>query len=880
MPNRRPTVGVVPARPRARRAAALAPALAPALAVLVVLAAGCRPAPPPPAPVPVVVDTVPPPEPPPNYVVFREGPLVEWGAPPPGAAREPRPRSFDLRHQLVRIRVDWARHAIVGSTTLTIAPLDTAIREVALDAVGMTIGGVRGAPGGALRHDYDGRSLVVHLAAPLAPGATVRLTIDYETVRPKKGAYFVERRGVLWTQGEPEDTRHWVPTWDHPSDRTTWEIVARVPRGDEALSNGRLVSTRRVGDEEEWHWRLEHPAPTYLMSLVTGDYVVLQDTWRTVPIGYWTYADSVEAAWRGFGKTPRMMDFLGERTGVPYPWAKYDQSVVPDFVFGGMENVTATTQSDDRILHPAWAEPQANAELLVAHELAHQWFGGLVTPRDWRDIWLNEGFATYFALDWAAESFGADEGAYRRLEAQEQTIAADRAARRPLVYDRWVHDPLELFLSGHVYPKGATVLFMLRRELGDSLFRSALAAYARAHQYASATTGDLQAALEEATGRDLDRFFAQWVHGAGFPAFRITAAYDGAARHLSLVASQVQPRDSLTGLFAADVEVAVGVGDSIVRRTVAVRDSVARLDVTLPGAPRWIRWDAGGWLLDVTDFPRPTAMLVAQREADPDVLGRVEAVMLLGERPRDSVAVLALAAAARSDAFRGVRERAASRLVALLRVDSLGDGERRSAALGAVRDALGDTDSRVRVAAAAGIGAFAAGERDRLAAHALADPSRFVRVAAVQALASADAAAAMPAIRRMLATDSWRDVERVGALAALGAIEGDDAWALLDEHLAAAHGGAARRTALAALVRRARAARADSAGATRAAALGARLVSLLDDPDPFLRQDAARALGRLGATSAIPALERRRAIEPEGRVLTDIDAALAALRGG
>ncbi|HEX6060346.1 MAG TPA: M1 family metallopeptidase [Gemmatimonadaceae bacterium] len=856
---------------------AAALAFAPALAAL---PAGCRPAPPPPPPAPIAVDTTPPPAPPPNYVVFREGPLVAWGAPPAGTAREPRRRSFDLRHQIVRVRADWARHAIVGTTTLTIAALDTAIREIALDAVGMRIGGVRGAPGGALRHDYDGRSLVAHLAAPLAPGATVRLTIDYETERPKKGAYFVDRRRVLWTQGEPEDTRHWVPTWDHPSDRTTWEIVARVRRGEKALSNGRLVSTRRVGDEDEWHWRLDQPAPTYLMSLVTGDYVVLQDTWRTVPIAYWTYADSVEAAWRGFGKTPRMMDFFGERTGVPYPWAKYDQSVVPDFVFGGMENVTATTQSDDRILHPAWAEPQANAELLVAHELAHQWFGGLVTARDWPDIWLNEGFATYFALDWAAESFGADEGAYRRLEAQEQAIAADRAARRPLVHDRWVHDPLELFLSGHVYPKGAAVLFMLRRELGDSLFRSALAAYARAHAYESATTGDFRASVEEATGRDLDRFFAQWVHGAGFPAFRITAAYDSVARRLSLVASQVQPRDTRTGLFSADVDVAVGVADSIVRRTVSVRDSVARLELVLSGAPRWIRWDAGGWLLDVTDFPRPTAMLVAQREEDPDVLGRVEAVMLLGERPRDSLAVLALADAARSDAFRGVRERAATRLVALLRADSLGDAGRRSAALAAVRDALDDADARVRVAAAAGIGAFAPAERERLAARALADPSRFVRVAAVQALASADTAAAMPEIRRMLGTDSWRDVERVGALAALGEIEGGDAQALLAEHLAAAHGGAARRTALASLVRRARAGRADSASAERTAALGALLVPLLDDRDPFLRQDAARALGRLGVTSAIPALERRRAIEPEGRVLTDIDAALAALRGG
>ena len=875
MPTRRPTESAAPTRAPVRRTAV---ALASA-AVLPLAASGCRPVPPPP-PAPAVADSAPAPEPPPSYVIFREAPLVAWGAPPPGEPHEARQRSYDLVHQLVRLRVDWPRHALTGSTTLTLAPLDTAIHEISLDAVDVTIGGVRAASGDVLRHDYDGRTLVVHLAAPLHPGDTTRVTVDYETVRPKKGAYFIDRRRVLWTQGEPEDTRYWVPTWDHPNDRTTWEIVARVPRGHEALSNGRLVSTRRVGDEEEWHWRLDHPAPTYLMSLVAGDYVVLQDTWRTVPIGYWTYADSVEAAWRGFGRTPRMMDFFSGYTGVPYPWRKYDQSVVPDFVFGGMENVTATTQADDGILHPAWAEPQASAEALVAHELAHQWFGGLVTMRDWRDAWLNEGFATYLALVWRAESMGADEGAYGRLEAQERAIAADLAARRPLVHDRWEHDPLELFLGGHIYSKGATVLFMLRRELGDSLFRRALAEYAGGNAYGTVTTDELRASLEASTGRELDRFFAQWVYGAGFPAFRVTAAYDSARRHLSLVASQVQPTDSLTGYFETDVDVAIAVGDSIVWAVVPVRDSVARLDVDLPGPPRWIRWDAGGWLLDVTDFPRPTALLAAQRASDPDVLGRVEAVMLLGERPRDPAAMLALAEAAREDAFRGVRERAVQRFVALLGADSIEAGGVRDAALAAVRGALADGDARVRVAAARGLAHFPSAERVRLAQRALADSSRFVRVAAVQSLASADPDAALPIVRRMLETESWRDVERAGALAALGELQGRESWALLVEHLGPAHSRAARRTAIAALTGRARSMPVDPAGREPATSLAEWLVPLLEDRDPFVRQDAARALGRLGVGSAIPALERRRAVEPESRVVTDIDAALAALRGG
>jgi aminopeptidase N len=867
MSIRRPTVRVAPCRAPSRRAVA-------SIAFAATGITACASRPPAPAPAPAVeaapaVDTTPPTPPPPDYLVFREGPLVVWGASPPGSPHEERPRTYDLRHQLVRLRVDWPRRALVGSTTLTVAPLDTAIADIALDAVGMTIGAVRDASGDALRHDYDGRSLVVHLDAPLRPGSTTRVVVDYETVRPRKGAYFVDRRRVLWTQGAAEDTRHWIPTWDHPNDRTTWEIVARVPRGEKALSNGRLVSTRRIGGEEEWHWRLDQPAPTYLMSLVTGDYVVLQDTWRTVPIGYWTYPDSVDAAWRAFGKTPRMVDLFSEHTRVPYPWPKYDQSVAPDFVFGGMENVTATTQSDDGILHPAWAEPQANAEPLVAHELGHQWFGGLVTPRDWRDAWLSESFATYLELVWAIDGMGAAEGAYRRLEAQERAIAADRAARRPLVWDVWASDPLEVFLSGHIYDRGATVLFMLRRELGDAAFRRALTQYATRHAYAAATTEDFREAVESSTGRALDRFFAQWIYGAGFPVFRVRADYDSATRRLALVAEQTQPTDSLTGFFEADVEVVVATADSLVRAVVAVRDSISRLELALPGPPAYIRWDAGGWLLDVADFPRPTAMLAAQLVRDADVLGRVEAVMLLGERPRDTLAVRALAGAARNDAFRGVRERAIGRLVAMLAAGPIEDDAAHEAARAAIRGALGDRDARVREAAAAGLGALPAATRAPLLARALTDSSRYVRVAALRAWAADDPEGAMPTVRGMLDAASWRDLERVAAIRALGGMRSAEARALLVAQLEPGRSRAVRTAAIDELT-------APAPSAPTAIPVE-RLAALLDDPDLFVRQAAARALGRSGEAAAIPPLERRRLVEAEGRVITDIDAALAAL---
>jgi aminopeptidase N len=810
---------------------------------------------------------------------FRAGPLVEWGPTPPGESRAERLRVYDLQHQVTRIRFDWGSHAVVGSTTIRLAALDQELSAIAFDAVGMTIRSVKSTAGSPLAHAYDGRTLTVTLRPGLAPRARTTIVIEYETVRPKKGVYFVDRRHMIWTQGETEDTRYWVPTYDHPNDKTTWEFHVTTDSNERALSNGRLVSRRDVAGTTEWHWSQTLPASTYLMSVVAGDYVVLQDVWRSVPIGYWTYPDSIEAAWRGFGKTPLMLAQISGRTGIPYPWAKYDQSVAPDYIFGGMENVTATTQADDRILHPAWAEPEANAEALVAHELAHQWYGNYVTARNWAHIWLNEGFATFFEAVWAEDTHGADAGALARLAEQEETIDADRAARRPLVFDRWVTDPLELFFSGHIYPKGATVLQMLRRELGDAVFWSGMRSYTKAHALGSVVTDDFQRAMERASHRDLSRFFAQWVHGAGVPAFQISYAYDSAARSLRLTARQVQPRDELTALFDADVIIEVMTDAGTIRDTMAVRGETSTLDIALPAAPRSIRWDKGGWLLDVSDFPRPTVMLAHQLRHDDDILGRIEAAELLSSRPGDTKAVAALDAALDSDSAWAVRARAAT---------SLGQFDRDPAVVAALMDATRDRDSRVRTAAVSALGALrpiAVDSVDRRVAGAPGgapmsdlswlrrmttdDPSRYVRGAALVAYATLDPARAMEVIEPALARDAWLDIERTQAVHALGTLGTPDAWRRLTSFLAPGTSRRTRQATIAALVRGAHG---------REAELAAAIVPLLDADDLFIRTDAARALGSLAQPSSVAALEARLAIEAESRVINAILGALAALR--
>jgi aminopeptidase N len=793
--------------------------------------------------------------------------LITWGPLPPGAPHGERPRTYDLRHQIVHVRFDWTRHAVVGSTTITVGALagHAGVRDVALDAVGMQFSAVTSAAGTPLQHTYDGKTLTVHLPSALRAERPATFTVAYETVHPKKGAYFIDRRHIVWTQGEMEDTRYWVPTYDEPNDKETWEFYIRTRRGEKALSNGRLIGSRDVDNETEWHWSQEKPASTYLMTAVTGDYVVVQDKWRTVPLGYWTYPDSVQAAWRGFGETPRAVDLFSDKTGVDYPWAKYDQVVAPDYIFGGMENVTATTQNDDEILHPAWAEPEANAAQLMAHELGHQWYGDYLTMASWGDAWLNEGFATFMEQYYTEVAHGMDEGTRDRLDGERQVVESDRQARRPLVYDHWVNDPLELFTV--IYPKGAAVLQMLRHQLGDSLFWAGMHRYTVDHALGVVKTPDFEHSMDQGTGHDLTTFFKQWVYGAGMPAFRVSATYDSVAHQVTFTARQVQPRDSLTGFFDAPVDVAVFTDHGEIRGTVRVHggaepcptdsdsSSAKRCDestgiVAVDGPPRAYRWDVGGWLLEVYDFPRSQAMLEYQLAHDDDVAGRLEAVKLLGPD----------ATAAVNDGDWGVRAAAAEALTDPKALVAL----------------LHDHDSRVRSAAATTLGTSGASGPDVIAGLrdiATNDSSLFARGYALTALARLDTSVAMPLIRNALTEDSWIDMDRDAALRALTLTKSPDAFALASRFLQPGASRFARLAAMRPLVELAKA-------TGRQDTVAAELSPFLDDPDLFIREAVAKSLGALAVPSSAAALESRKRIEAVGSVLTAIDDALTAIRTG
>ncbi|MEO7217579.1 MAG: M1 family metallopeptidase [Gemmatimonadaceae bacterium] len=705
---------------------------------------------------------------------FADSGLIAWGPEPAGTVHTFPPHKFDLQNQAVRVRFGWTNHAVIGSTTLRIAARDRAISEVPLNAVAMTIKRVATTSSVPLKFDYDGEMLTVHLRRSLAPHAVTSFVIDYETVKPKRGAYFIDRNHYMWTQGAAIENRYWLPTYDHPDDKTTWSISVTTDSNEKALSNGRLVSRRAVNGGVQWNWVQAKPASTYLMSVVTGNYTVLNDHANGVPVEYWTYPDSIAAARLGFEATPDAIRFFSQRIGIPYPWAKYAQSVAPDFIFGGMENVSATTQNDNGILHPAWADPQYNADGLVSHELSHQWFGDLLTTRDWSHAWLNEGFATFLEQIYREHSRGTDEAMWDRMGAEQQTIAADRRNRRPIVYDRYVSDPIEVFFSGHIYPKGATVLQMLRHQLGDSLFWKAINHYAESHMFGNVVTADLERAFEETTGRSFASFFKQWVYGAGFPVFRVSSSYDSASRQLALRATEIQPRDSLTGYFDASVDVEVLTDGGPVRGVMQVHDGRGELALSLPSAPRAIEWNKGAWVLAISDLPRSTAMLDYQLAHGDDVFARSEAITLLQSRKDDFPAVRAVATAAGSDGYWAVRGQALHAL-AIFAADST----MRALGLPAVTAAVRDSDSRIRQAAVAALASFPGSETDSwLASEARGDQSPIVRGIALASYLNTAGDAALPLARIVMAEQSWRNVLRTPALAVLKGMSSTDAQAL------------------------------------------------------------------------------------------------------
>jgi aminopeptidase N len=770
-----------------------------------------------------------------------------------------RDRLADIRHIRLEVALDFERRAIVGTATHRLSAIVDQLARLEFDAAELEIKAVR-AQGQPLAFTTDDGKLTVTLSAPLTAGAEIEIAIDYAVVRPRRGLYFVapdaahpDKPVEAWTQGEDEDSRYWFPCCDYPNNKATSEIIVTLPERFTAISNGELIATNPgpSAGTRTFHWRQDIPHAAYLIMLAAGEFVEIRDQAGSVPVRYYVHPGREDDARRAFGKTPRMILFYERIIGVPYPWAKYAQVAVTDFIFGGMENTSATTQTADT-LHDARAHLDFSSDPLVAHELAHQWWGDLLTCRDWAHAWLNEGFATYFEALWCEEDLGADEFAWNLRQDRANYFSEDaHHYRRPMVCNRY-RAPIELF-DRFLYEKGGLVLHMLRRLLGDQLFFKSLNLYCTRHRGRNVITHDLQRAFEDTTGRNLDWFFDQWVYKEGHPELEVTNAYDEKRKVASVTVKQTHQVSAATALFRFPSVIALMDAEGAeTRHQVEVDRKEHTFHFPSAKAPRAVRFDPGHDLLKTVKHKRSREALETLLKHAPEAIGRGAAASELG-KDGSAAAIAALKTAMLTDRFWGVQADAAQALGAI----------RTEAALAALIEGLSVAHPKARRAVVRALGEFRGHSEAASALIGLldrGDQSYFVEAEAALALGKTRDGRAFEQLRSVMERPSHQQVITTHALSGMAELRDERAIGVAREVIAYGRPPRVRVAAVGGLAKLA------ELGESRRAEILDLLIPLADDPEFLMRLRIPAALEHIGDPRALGALRRLEQNELDGRI--------------
>jgi aminopeptidase N len=784
-------------------------------------------------------------------------------------------RSVDVLHIALELRPDIDLRRLEGRCTTTVRAIEDDVARLVLDAVDLRIAAVFRVDGhAALPFRSTSTQLELTLEPPLHAGETLAFAIDYAVESPRRGLYFVEREPRhVWTQCQDSDARSWFPCFDYPTAKQTTSSRITVPSGHFALGNGALIERTEHGSHTTFHYEQRIPHSTYLVTMVAGPFTEIEQPHARIPVWYYTLPGREEDGERAFGKTPRMIDVFERVIGVPYPYERYSQIAVAEFTFGGMENTSATTQTD-RVLHDERAHLDFSAEFLVSHELAHQWFGDLVTCRDWAQAWLNEGFATYFEAVWFEADKGWDEYLYEIYQLVQRYLEEDAERyRRPIVCNVF-RDPIELF-DRHLYEKGAAVLHMLRGELGWPRMQRSLARYVTENARRTVETIDLIRAIETETGRNTRAFFAQWVERGGHPEIEVSYRWDAERCVALLTVTQKQRIADDAPAYVFDLEVgfvaaapdAIGVnfgpgsmpGETRVR--LAVERVAQTFAVALEREPSLVRVDPAGWILaDWTSSLGGDAHAAVLR-ADPSPIARIRAAKALAKDPNE-LGRITLATALASDPSWGVAVETAAAL-----------GESRTpsarAALLANRD---HPHPKVRRAVAEALGAFRDPEVAGALLDLLDDRSYFVIAAAYRALGRTRDPRAFDALVAGTARSSWNDTLAAGAVRGLGALADARGCEVLLAACADDRAEALRRVAIVALAELG-----SSVDEARAPAADA-IDQALHDRSYLVRVAANAAAEKLADPRLLDTLDALAAAESDGRLRRDAAEAARRIR--
>ncbi len=782
----------------------------------------------------------------------------------------PRDRVFDVRHIKLQLTIDHAGRSVSGTATHTVAPINDDPAAIEFDAVEMEIEAVLVA-GEKRRFDYDGRVLRVPIEGRRPRGQDFRVAIRYRA-RPRLGLYFVgpdegypDKPAQVWSQSQDEDSRYWFPCYDYPNQKQTTELHVTVPGGWYALSNGRLLQEKANRDgTRTFHWLQESPHSTYLVTLAASDFERIDASRRGLSIEYLVEQGQRESGQRTFKNTPAIVEFFERITGVDFPWAKYHQVVVRDFVFGGMENTSATTMTEN-ILLDAKSTRDYTSDPLISLELAHMWWGDLLTCRDWSHGWLNVGFATFFELLWDEQHLGLDE--YRQGLAENAGLylqEAENRYQRPIVTNVF-RDPIDIF-DRHLYEKGSLVLASLRGMLGDEQFFRAIRRYCNDHRQESVVTGDLADSIAAETGRNLDWFFDQWVYRPGHPELKVSWAWDNESKTAADTVQQTQKLENGVGLFRLPLAIDFArVRGRPLTFPVEIREQEQTFTFPLPWKPDLCRFDPSNTTLKQIDFEKSPAELRLQLRIDDDIAGRQQAAASLGKKGGPE-AIEALETAVMRDRFWGVQA-AAARALGVVRTSEARD---------ALLRALAVRHPKARRAGVAAVGEFRGDQAvlDAVVPLARRSSSWFVEAEACRTIGKLRLPASFPILERHLARPSFQSVVRIGCIDGLVELRDERGLGLIAAAARYGEPSRPRPVAVNAL------ARLGVFLEDQKKRLADELLRFLNDPDFRVRVAAMNALRTLKDPAHAGALDATAQRELDGRAVRAAREAAAALRQG
>lgn len=605
-------------------------------------------------------------------VIATERPIWE------GIYRAEETKLFALIHTKLEVSFDWEKKYLHGMATLELSPYFYPQSKLILDAKGFDIHGVSllsGEQKQPLQYEYDGMELEIMLEREYTRDEKLLVEIAY-TAKPyeretggsraitsDRGLYFINADGSdpakpqqIWTQGEPESNSGWFPTIDAPNQRTTQEMYITVDEKFTTLSNGDLIYSQLNEDGTKTdYWKMDKPHAPYLFMMAIGEYAVVKDSWEGIEVSYYVEPAYEQYAKDVFGHTPEMLSFFSKKLDYKYPWSKYSQVIVRDFVSGAMENTTASVfmeavqVTDRELLDKHW-------DGIIAHELIHHWFGNLVTCESWSNIPLNEAFANYSEYLWTEHKYGIDEADYEALIELEDYLEEAKTKQVDLI--RFYYENKEDMFDNHSYAKGGRILHMLRKYVGDDAFFASLAYYLKTNEYSDVEVHNLRLAFEKVTGEDMNWFFNQWFLASGHPQLTVSHQYENG--NLTLTVNQIQDL-STTPLYRLPLYIDVYYGDKKERFAINIEKAHEEFEFDIPHAPSLVVFDAEKQLLGEIHYEKDLETLAFQYRNTEKFLSRYEAITRLADHIQNHVALEVLTEAL-SDPFWGIRQEAIAAL--------------------------------------------------------------------------------------------------------------------------------------------------------------------------------------------------------------------------